>query len=732
MSGHAIPVLFALLAASAPVQVSAASAQGGTVDVGLSWLGDDAWRFGRYSGVDREGVYAVLDLDWRWRDPLHSTESRFCRIEAVDLGLDSRQIHAGFGRQGVWRANVEFAQQPARRDGISTTVMRGAGGADLSLPAGWVPGATTAPMSALLPSLVPVELRSERRRLAFGLEGILSERWEFAARAARERKDGLRPYAGVIGATGGNSRAVFLPEPIDYETREIELLARYSAPRQQYQARYFVSRFENANPALTWQNPFAGVGGLNPAASFPGSFGRVALPPDNRFHQVSLTGGWALSEQTRLTADVAFGQMRQNADLLAYTVNPVLADTITEPLPRASLDGRIDTTAVVLRATSRRGQRFSWTASYRYDDRDNATARDAWVYIPGDSLPQDASESSSRRRFNLPVSYRDQRARLDLGWRFDSATRLDAHAELREERRTYAERHRAEEGTLGAALQRRFSTRVTAAVRVSRSERDGSTYVGNAPFLSTYAPAYTATVAGEFENVPDLRRFNLADRTRDRAGATLVFAASDRLNISFGSALTRDDYRRSEIGLTDARMRAHTLEASYVWSTALNGYGFYAREALDFAQDGQSIRGGANRLVDLADAGRLWSVQQAERVDTLGGGLVWQDPGRRWRIGLDYALALSATGIDVATGSALTSAPLPPLKTRLHSASLRLQREITPALALRASLRADRYRASDWAMDGVPANQLANVILFGSDDPDYRVTLLTVSMQYRF
>lgn len=732
MSRRAVSVLFAMLAAAMSLQSGHALARHSTAEVGLSWLDDDAWRFGRYSGNDREGLYTVLDLDWRWRDPLHSTDSRFCRVEAADLGLDSRQVQAGFGRQGVWRANVEFAKQPARRDGTSTTLMRGAGGADLSLPAGWVPGATTAAMSALLPSLVPVELRSERRRLAFGLEGILSERWEFDARVARERKDGLRPFAGVIGATGGNARTVFLPEPIDHETREIELQARYSTPRRQYQARYYVSRFENANPALTWQNPFAGVAGLSPAASFPGSFGRVALAPDNRFHQVSLAGGWALSEQTRLTADVAFGQMRQNVDLLAYTINPALADTITEPLPRASLDGRIDTTAVALRATSRRGQRFSWTASYRYDDRDNATARDAWVYIPGDSLPQDASAASSLRRFNLPVSYRDQRARLDLGWRFDNATRLDAHAEVREEQRTYAERHRAEEGTLGAALQRRVSTRVSAAVRVSRSERDGSTYVGNAPFLSTYAPAYTATVAGEFENVPDLRRFNLADRTRDRAGATLMFAASDRFSISLGSAFTRDDYRRSEIGLTDARMGTHTLEAHYVWSTSLNGHGFYSREALDFTQNGQSIRGGANRLADLADPDRLWSVQQAERVDTLGGGLVWQDPGRRWRIGLDYALALSATDIDVVTGSALTFAPLPPLKTRLHSASLRLQREISPALALRASLRADRYRASDWAIDGVPANQLANVILFGSDDPDYRVTLLTVSMQYRF
>jgi MtrB/PioB family decaheme-associated outer membrane protein len=725
-------VAAALLVAAVPMPSAAFSEARGSIDVGLAWLDRDAWRFGRFSGSGREGAFAVLRLDGTWSDPWHAESARHCRVEAEDLGLDSRQLRLALGQQGRWRVRLGYGQQPARRDGLSSTVMRGAGGSVLELPPDWVPGPSTADMSRLLPSLVPVELKTERRRLAFGLEGILSERWSFASRASRERKEGLRPFAGVIGATGGNARAVLLPEPMDYETRLLELVARYSAPRRQFEGRYHASLFENANPALAWQNPFSGVAGLSPAASFPDGRGRAALPPDNRFHQASVSGAWALGEGTRLVADVALGRMRQDASFLPYTISPALAESIVKPLPRASLEGRIDTTAVNLRLGSRLGERVSWNLGYRYDDRDNRTARDAFVYIPGDSLPQNPAPSSGTRRFNLPVSYRDQRARLDLGWRFNRFTRLDGHAELREERRTFAERHRAEEWTLGGALTHRFSERLSGALRLSRSERDGSTYVGNAPFLATYAPGYTETVSGEFENVPDLRRFNLADRVRDRAAVSLAFMASERLSLSLGSSLTRDDYRRSEIGLTDARMRTHTLEVAYSFTRQLSAHAFHAREALDFNQNGQAIRGGANRLPDLADPGRLWAVSQSERVDSAGAGLNWQDAERRWRVGLNHLWALSGVEVDVVTGPSLTADPLPRLKTRLGSSGVRVQRQLSPALSLRGDLRAERYRAADWAVDGVAPNQLASVILFGSDQPDYRVWLLGVTLEYRF
>lgn len=44
----------------------------------------------------------------------------------------------------------------------------------------------------------------------------------------------------------------------------------------------------------------------------------------------------------------------------------------------------------------------------------------------------------------------------------------------------------------------------------------------------------------------------------------------------------------------------------------------------------------------------------------------------------------------------------------------------------------EHYQSSDWALDDVEPNTLANVITLGEDSPDYTVHVLTLSLAYRF
>src|SRR3546814_10000491 len=66
-----------------------------------------------------------------------------------------------------------------------------------------------------------------------------------------------------------------------------------------------------------------------------------------------------------LSADVAIGRMSQNDTFLALTLDPVIAASITEPLPRNSLEGEINTTVINLRLSSRPTRQFHWGASFR-------------------------------------------------------------------------------------------------------------------------------------------------------------------------------------------------------------------------------------------------------------------------------------------------------------------------------------------------------------------------------
>ena len=42
------------------------------------------------------------------------------------------------------------------------------------------------------------------------------------------------------------------------------------------------------------------------------------------------------------------------------------------------------------------------------------------------------------------------------------------------------------------------------------------------------------------------------------------------------------------------------------------------------------------------------------------------------------------------------------------------------------------FNSTDWAVDNVPANQLANMILMGEGSADYTVWVTTFTVGYRF
>jgi MtrB/PioB family decaheme-associated outer membrane protein len=721
---------------AAPVEVDAEALADLTtiyshVEFGLGYLDDDSFRYGRWTGLHDQGAFAVFNLDWYKRAPYDSPDPTWTRLSVTDLGLDSRTARFEHGRQGDYRVRVDYAQLPMLRSDSGSTIFNGAGGTLLTLPPGWVPRTNTSGMTALLPSLQPIELRHDRRRIGLGYDKRLSPRWDLSTSFRHESKEGLKSIGGVIGNSGGNPRAVILPEPVDYTTREAEFALRYTDSRKQFEFRYLVSVFDDADQSLVWQNPYLAIGGWDPSAGFPTGFGEISLPPDNKFHQVSFAGGYRWSDNVRLSADVAFGSMTQDERFLPYTVNPVLAASITQPLPRGSLDGRIDTTVANVRLSGQPTAKFTWSATARYDDRDNRTPRDEYVYIGGDSMLQDTSAASNRRRYNEPYSFRETRLKAEAGYRFTGRTRLTGSVEERSTTRTFSEREHADETTWSLNLRHAASDWFNGALRWSRADRNGSTYHGDHPFLSGYDPGYTDTVPGGFENPPGLRKYYQADRTRDRFGLSLTFTPGQAWSIGFDAQRLQDDYRHSELGLRRSDSDAYTLDLSYTPSARWSGYAFYTRESIDQDQAGVSTRG-ATREADAVDPARRWFANHDDTSRTAGAGFNWKVFDDRLDLGLDYLHARTHGQITVVAGSALTTAPLPPDRTRLTSLGFYGKYRLRPDLSLNVRVWNERYRATDFALDDVEANQLANVILLGEDSEDYDVNVVTVSLSYRF
>lgn len=701
-------------------------------EFGLGYVSQDSFRFGKYSGQENKGAYGVFNLFYTSRPNYDAERSEYVSVRGTDLGLRSRSVLVDYGRQGDFRLRASYDQIPTFRSESGKTIFDGAGSTQLTLPPGWVPSASTAGMTKLLSSLKPINLDTERQRFGARLDKILPGHFDITTKYQYEEKDGLKSIGGVIGNSGGNPRAVMLPEPVDYKEHQFDVIARYTEKKYQLELRYHLSDFSDQNTALTWQNPYSAIAGWAAAAGFPTGQGSLALPPDNRFHQGSLLFGYNFTDRTRFTADAALGRMSQNDPFLPYTINPALAASVSIPLPRDSLDGEINTTVINLRLASAPTSAFNYGASFRYDDRDNNTPIDQYVYIGGDSTVQNTAAISDRRRFNEPYSYREYKYKVDAGYRMDDGTRFTGIAERREIRRTFSERRNTHENTFSLNASRPFGELFDASLRYVHADRGGSHYDGAEPVLTGFVDGFLATLAGGFENAPLLRKFNLASRERDQVGFQANYSPISFLSFGVDGSYSKDNYNKTELGLTDSKVQSYTFDVTATPNAQWSASAYYTYDKLDTGQNGVSFSGGAGRVAQVNDPTRFWSALHRDRVDTGGFNLTFKPTDQRFQFGFDAMLSTSRDNVGVTTGSSLTSAPLPTNRVVIRTGSIYGQYQFSESLSLRAKVQHEHYRSSDFALDGVEANQLANVILFGEESPDFDVTVGTLSMIYSF
>ena len=701
------------------------------VEVGAGWVSNESARFGRYNALDRDGLFAVLGIEYLVRSDFNHPDPLSFTLSARDLGLGNRQLILRTGRQGRFGLEAGYRERRFRGGDGLVTIFDLENRSDLRLPADWQPAASTAGMNLQRPDLREFTLAQRRREARLAASAVPAERWQLSAQVRQEDRDGTSMLAGLFGNSGGNPRAAFLPVPVDYRTRLFDLNLDYGDRQRQFRLAYHGSLFSNNEPQVSFSNPFSTIGGWAPGSGFPDGRGALALPPDNQFHQLSLATGWQLRPALHLSGQLATGRMTQNETLLAYTANPLLAQAIVQPLPADSLDGRIDTTAVHLRLSGRNFSRLNWNLSYRLDDRDNRTERREWVYVGGDSQLQDTSPTSSRRRYNLPYDYRHQRLRLDGQWRLDERTRLGSVIQQARTERSFSARDRVDETLLEINARHRAGQRVQLGAQMLWADRDGSSYDGATGFLAGHDPGYADTLAGQWANLPTLRMYHMADRRRQRQALSANVTPHEHWAVSLEAARAVDDYRNTEIGLTESRQDVLSGTLTWAPSRDLSAHAFYTWERMASDQAGFSFRGGANRLIDIADPERFWTVDHRDRVDTLGAGLQRYLLDRRLKLRLDWVHAQARARQRASTGTALTAEPLPTVSNRLDSIMLRASYRLSDPLSLHLRYWFERFRSDDWAFDGVGPDQLANIILPGETADNYRVHVVSLSLRYR-
>jgi MtrB/PioB family decaheme-associated outer membrane protein len=649
-------------------------------ELGATYVSEDAARFGNATGYDEQGGYVLASGTGQY-----DTDAYRMQWDLLDLGLDSRVVEISGGAPGTYEYQLEYSELPYRRYDTTDTVFRQAGDDALVLPDDWVRAGTTSGFTALDASLIDRNIGSDRQSLQLGGEFSGIERLRLRADYRRTERDGH----SIVGASFFNSAAL-LPARFDERTDVVDFGAAYSLDRGFIELSWTGSFYDNTERAWRWDNPY-----LGPAQ------GQIAQAPDSDAQTITLAGAYRFAANTVLSLSAATGEIEQDESLLAYSIDPSLAAA----LPRSSLDGKVDTTHVDLRLTSRPSQFLRLRGVYRYDERDNRTPVAQWSRVITDLFASGEPED------NRPYSF--ERSRLELSaaarvdwWSWLEAFEFEGGYERVETDRTLQEvAEQTEDGGWGRVRWRALDAEVSLRAGASRRDTDH----------------YDTGVAAALEQNPLLRKYTLAYRFRDffELRATLGWPGRP---ITFGGEAfyASDDYSESPLGLRKSDDRRYAADVTWAVSERVSVYLQGGYEDLESRSVGSESFDGAD-----------WQAQHRDRFRTLGAGLDFGTAADRFgtRVALTYAQGLG----DLDVTSALSGGgAYPRLETELKSAVVDFDYQVSAALDLRLQLRYEDFSSADWAHAGVKPATIPTVLTLGADPYDYDVYLVSLSMRYRF
>lgn len=651
---------------------------GGSVDVGVGSVSRDAAKFGDFTGLERNGPFFIGGGTARYR----GEDGLFGSVAASDLGLDTRSLSAQIGREGSYALRFGYAEIPHRPSDSVSTPFLGIGGSVLSLPAGF-PAATTAAMP-LQDTLQTVGLGFKRSRFDLRAAWLAGDPWTLRMSFRRDVRDGTQRTAGSFFATTSQ-----LVAPVDQVTDQLELSTSYAGRGSQATLAYQASVFRNGPDSLTWANPFAS--GVLGSAS-----GQLALAPDNQFHQVLASAGYAISPTVRTSVELAIGRMTQDAPYVAATVNPGLA---VSQLPAPSLRGRANTLDASVRLSAAPTERWRLNASVSRNERDNETPAGAYPAVSTDLFLGPVP------RVNQPYSFTQDRLKLGGDFRGPDRLRIAFAAEHDTRTRSLQETARTREATLWGRISAPLGESVSVALKLARAERSNSEYRA----LAWIDPA---------EN-PLLRKYNQAERRRDTVGLRADIALGEGVGVGLSVDFANDDYKRSTVGLLDGRSVNLGGDVSVAVSDKTQLHLFAQGERIRSRQAG-------SQLVAQPD----WSGRSKDGFEVLGAGVTHLALDGKLDLGADLSFARSRSDMGVDTGA---SSPAFPTATTLRdTVKLRATYRLMDNLSLSGSYWYERYDAQDWRLDGVLPATVANLLAFGEQPPRYRVHVLGLALRYRF
>jgi MtrB/PioB family decaheme-associated outer membrane protein len=689
-------------------------------------------------------------------------------------------------------------------------------------------------INADVPAFHHYDLYTNRYRWNGALSVNLSRSWVFSAGVIQERRDGAQPIGVLDSQVQENS--VVIPARIDTVTNQFNAGLRYSGKKGFLDIGYYASLFHNNVSSITWDDPAnrgPPVGTASFASAPDNQFHQINLSGGYDFSpgtRLAISGSYGRSSQDAPFLGYAAAPIGlPETSLDALIVSKVVDAKLTmRPLRKLNLvaDYKYDDQA-----------NETNVATFVFYDVNILKGATASSFNAALGLPAGTLGSNVNIFDNRPHSRRLSQGSLDAdfsvapgqnlaaGFQWQGIKRachdtwIDCEnadttnensvrgewrsnwAESLSSRFTYTQSNRSVDYNTNAWL-----ALVPMANVIPRAPTVGATtsvygyllqsgltgfgplagfpstpLTGNAAIFSPNNNIVPQALYGSRDNVselPGLRRFNVADRRRDKARSSLDWQATERLSLQAGAEYNKDDYEHSTYGLQESRGWAANLQASYAVDedfelpvfythedqrslTAGDGYGSNTNAAFVGVPANTVVSGGCySTVLQKNTNGKLdpclrWSTSMRERADTIGATLSRTGiEGGRLSLAGDVIYTYARTDIGVRGGSyannpfALAGAPalpagvpavyfipataLPGVTTRLLEVRLRAQVALGKASLLSFVAQYQRLRSSDFAYQGTQFGTGTEQLPTLEQAFNYSVGVFGVSYIYRF
>lgn len=382
------------------------------VEVGIGAVSDSSFKFGEYNGLQNQGAFAIANFELGGGDSYDSGGTWRWRFKGKRLGLEIRDVSAEFGKQGKFTVKFSYAELRKNSSDTYQTPYLGAGTNNLTLPSNWlaprvpqvsatainfrsfdpiagtgssiVAGVLTPPTLAQLATLANIrandvpafhnfDLFTKRTRFDAGVSYSPNQQWEIPVSFIFEHKSGNKWLGAVSSQVSEFS--IIMPDQVDTDTSQASASLNYKRKKLFLTLTYYGSFFTNNVKSMTWQD-----------VNDPTKSATMASAPSNQFNQFSATLGYKISKNAKLVVTGSYARATQNDPFLdpSTAANGQLAFG----LPVTSLNGVVASSMVNAKLTAKRGRSWNFSAAYKFDNRDNQTPVNIYLF-------QDANEAKT-------------------------------------------------------------------------------------------------------------------------------------------------------------------------------------------------------------------------------------------------------------------------------------------------------------------------------------------------